>query len=122
MLLLLFAAAAAAGWLLLLLLLLQADIYSYGIVLWELCALQKPFAGMSSHEHARKVNNRASWSCFNSPLRVTLRVFSRVATPTSQFSSSHEYHGTRIWNLFACANVKRIVLAVPALLCPSGLV
>ncbi|CAM9519526.1 unnamed protein product [Ectocarpus sp. 6 AP-2014] len=33
----------------------KADIYSYGIVLWELCALQKPFAGMSSHEHARKV-------------------------------------------------------------------
>ncbi|CAN0164791.1 unnamed protein product, partial [Hapterophycus canaliculatus] len=34
----------------------KADMYSYGIVLWELCTLQKPFAGMSSHEHARKVS------------------------------------------------------------------
>ncbi|CAM9740645.1 unnamed protein product [Scytosiphon promiscuus] len=33
----------------------KADMYSYGIVLWELCTLRKPFAGMSSHEHARKV-------------------------------------------------------------------
>eukprot|EP00903_Cladosiphon_okamuranus_P014520 g13468.t1 len=33
----------------------KADMYSYGVVLWELCTLQKPFAGMSSHEHARKV-------------------------------------------------------------------
>lgn len=31
--------------------------YSYGVVLWELCTLQKPFAGMSSHEHARKVRH-----------------------------------------------------------------
>lgn len=35
----------------------KADMYSYGVVLWELCTLQKPFAGMSSHEHARKVRH-----------------------------------------------------------------
>lgn len=41
------------------LMLVKADMYSYGVVLWELCTLQKPFAGMSSYEHARKVNQKA---------------------------------------------------------------
>ena len=40
----------------------KADMYSYGVVLWELCTLQKPFAGMSSHEHARKVRQALSVS------------------------------------------------------------
>lgn len=35
---------------------LQVDMYSYGVVLWELCSLQKPFAGMSPYQHARKVS------------------------------------------------------------------
>lgn len=35
---------------------MQADIFSFAIVLWELCALKKPFAGMSAHQHSRKVN------------------------------------------------------------------
>lgn len=33
----------------------QADIFSYAIVLWELCALKKPFAGMNAQQHSRKV-------------------------------------------------------------------
>ncbi|CAN0519122.1 unnamed protein product, partial [Scytosiphon promiscuus] len=45
----------------------QADMYSYGIVLWELCTLRKPFAGMSSHEHARKVRTSQSCSSRRSP-------------------------------------------------------
>lgn len=37
---------------------MKADIFSYGVVLWELCSLQKPFAGMTAHQHARKVSHQ----------------------------------------------------------------
>lgn len=33
----------------------KVDVYSFAIVLWELCALQKPFAGMSVADHYREV-------------------------------------------------------------------
>eukprot|EP00903_Cladosiphon_okamuranus_P005592 g5564.t1 len=33
----------------------KADVYSFGIVLWELCTLRKPFAGMNVEEHYREV-------------------------------------------------------------------
>lgn len=33
----------------------KVDVYSFAIVLWELCALQKPFAGMSVSDHYREV-------------------------------------------------------------------
>lgn len=31
---------------------LSADVYSFGILLWEMCSLQKPFVGMSKEEHS----------------------------------------------------------------------
>lgn len=37
---------------------LSADVYSYGILLWEICALEKPFEGYSETEHANLVLNQ----------------------------------------------------------------
>jgi hypothetical protein len=34
---------------------LPADVYSYGILLWEISALHKPFKGMSVDQHAELV-------------------------------------------------------------------
>lgn len=34
---------------------LSADSYSFGILLWEICALEKPFAGYSSARHMEEV-------------------------------------------------------------------
>ncbi|CAN0093707.1 unnamed protein product [Sphacelaria rigidula] len=36
----------------------KVDVYSFSIVLWELCALQKPFVGMSVEDHYREVTMR----------------------------------------------------------------
>lgn len=33
----------------------KVDVYSFAIVLWELCTLRKPFAGMSVADHYREV-------------------------------------------------------------------
>lgn len=33
----------------------KVDVYSFAIVLWEICALRKPFAGMSVADHYREV-------------------------------------------------------------------
>lgn len=33
----------------------KVDVYSFSIVLWELCSLRKPFAGMSVEDHYRQV-------------------------------------------------------------------
>ncbi|CAN0455535.1 unnamed protein product, partial [Hapterophycus canaliculatus] len=33
----------------------KVDVYSFAIVLWELCALHKPFKGMSVADHYREV-------------------------------------------------------------------
>lgn len=33
----------------------KVDVYSFSIVVWELCELRKPFAGMSAADHFRKV-------------------------------------------------------------------
>lgn len=33
----------------------KIDVYSFSIVLWEICTLKKPFAGMSVAEHYREV-------------------------------------------------------------------
>jgi len=34
---------------------LSADIYSYGVMLWEMCTLHKPYKGMNKEEHAEMV-------------------------------------------------------------------
>ena len=34
---------------------MSADVYSYGIMLWEMCCLKKPFKGMTKDEHASLV-------------------------------------------------------------------
>jgi hypothetical protein len=34
---------------------LSADVYSFGILLWELCSLQKAFTGMTKEEHLELV-------------------------------------------------------------------
>jgi serine/threonine protein kinase len=34
---------------------LSVDVYSFGILLWELCALEKPFFGFSSGKHMQQV-------------------------------------------------------------------
>lgn len=31
---------------------LSADVYSFGVLLWEMCSLQKPFVGMSKEDHS----------------------------------------------------------------------
>lgn len=31
------------------------DVYSFGILLWQLCSLEKPFAGYCSQKHMREV-------------------------------------------------------------------
>jgi len=36
---------------------LSADVYSFGILLWEICSLQKPFDGYSESEHTNEVLN-----------------------------------------------------------------
>lgn len=33
----------------------KVDVYSFGIILWEICALRKPFAGMSVEDHFQDV-------------------------------------------------------------------
>ena len=33
----------------------KADVYSFGLVMWQICALRKPFSGMSVADHYRKV-------------------------------------------------------------------
>lgn len=33
----------------------KVDVYSFGIVLWEICSLRKPFSGMTVADHFREV-------------------------------------------------------------------
>ena len=33
----------------------SVDVYSFGILLWEMCALEKPFAGYSSKKHYQHI-------------------------------------------------------------------
>ncbi len=33
----------------------SVDVYSFGILLWQMCSLEKPFAGYSSQKHMREV-------------------------------------------------------------------
>ena len=33
----------------------KVDVYSFAVVLWEICTLRKPFAGMSVADHYREV-------------------------------------------------------------------
>lgn len=33
----------------------SVDAYSFGILLWEICSLEKPFFGLSSRKHMREV-------------------------------------------------------------------
>lgn len=37
---------------------LSADVYSFGILLWEICALEKPFEGFTETEHTNLVLNK----------------------------------------------------------------
>ena len=54
----------------------EADVYAYGIVLWELYTRKDPYASMKSFE------------CFND-LSVLVATFSRVEAATSACSSNN---------------------------------
>ena len=96
----------------------SAEVYSFGILLWQLASHERPFAGMDMQRHARQVGLAAAWCVVlvaNTPPPLLRPTY--TTTTTYYYDNYYYYYYYYYWQVVDGGQRPPLKKGWPPLLC-----